>query len=97
MIRRCAACMGLLGFCGAIVCGLWAGNRAETVLIRALWVMVAFVLVGSAVAWVGLQVVQDHLRQQQEELSGGPEEQSSTETSAQEAAGQDGPSQPQAA
>lgn len=69
MIRRTAACLGLLGFSAAIFCGLGVGNPATTILVRALWVMAAFVVIGMIVGWAGLLVVREHVSQKHKELS----------------------------
>ena len=68
MIRRCAACLGLLGFSGGICSGLWAGNPTETILMRALWLMVGFAMIGSVLGWTGLLVVREHIRRREAEL-----------------------------
>ena len=70
MILRIAACLGLLGFSAAIVCGLAVGNPAGTILVRALWVMTAFVVIGSILGWVGLLVVREHVGRRHGELFG---------------------------
>jgi len=69
MIRRTAACLGLLGFSAAIFCGLGVGNPATTILVRALWVMAVFVVIGMIVGWAGLLVVREHVSQKHKELS----------------------------
>jgi NO-binding membrane sensor protein with MHYT domain len=74
MIRRTAACLGLLGFSAAIFCGLAAGNPAGTILVRAFWVMAAFVLIGSILSWVGLLVVREHVSRRHEDLFGSQKE-----------------------
>jgi len=74
MIRRTAACLGLLGFSAAIFCGLAVGNPAATILVRALWVMTAFVVIGSVLGWVGLLVVREHVSRRHGELFRRPTE-----------------------
>ena len=69
MIRRTAACLGLLGFSAAIFCGLGVGNPAGTILVRALWVMTAFVVIGSIVGWMGLLVVREHVSRRHKEFA----------------------------
>ena len=68
MIRRCAGCLGLLGFSGGICSGLWAGNPTETILMRALWLMVGFAMIGAVLGWTGLLVVREHIRRREAEL-----------------------------
>ncbi len=96
MIRRYAACLGLLGFSAAIFCGLWAGNPVQTILLRALRVMVALVFMGLAVGWVGQAVVGEYLRRYEEHLPSGESEDQPGEP-AQDAGQDDDESQQQAA
>ncbi len=96
MIRRYAACLGLLGFSAAILCGLWAGNPVQTILLRALRVMVILVFIGLAVGWVGQAVVGEYLRRYEENLSSDESEDQSGEP-AEDAGQQNDESQQQAA
>jgi len=58
----------LLGFAGSTICGLAAGNPTDTILARAMWVMVAFVAIGAIVGHMGRIVVNEHVRRREVEL-----------------------------
>jgi hypothetical protein len=64
MVRNCGACLALLAFGTTILRGLAVGNPAESTLVRALWALGVFLIVGLAVGWVGQIVVEEHHRQQ---------------------------------
>ncbi len=66
MIRLCGACLGLLGFAITILRGLWAGNPADVILSRALWVLVAFCGLGMSMGWVGWRIVQEYAARQEQ-------------------------------
>jgi hypothetical protein len=68
MARSIGAQLGLLAFAAAIVAGLYAGNSATTILVRALIVMVAACAAGQAVGWAAKQVLRDHLQRKKQAI-----------------------------
>jgi NhaP-type Na+/H+ or K+/H+ antiporter len=66
MVRNCGACLALLAFGTTILRGLAADNPPEATLVRALWALGVFLIVGLAVGWVGQIVIEEHHRQQSE-------------------------------
>lgn len=66
MARIYGACSGLLAFAITILRGLAVDNPTETILARALWAMLIFLVLGSVIGWVGRAVVDEHNRLMQE-------------------------------
>ena len=62
MIRTCGACTALLAFAITIFRGVLVDNPTETILARALWSLVVFLILGLAVGWIGQTVIQEHSR-----------------------------------
>ncbi len=62
MVRSTGVQIGLFAFAVAIVAGLYAGNSASNILIRALVAMVGATVVGQAAAWAARLVLRDHLQ-----------------------------------
>jgi len=60
MVRLCGAALGLLAFSVTILLGLAAGNPAEATLLRAVWAMLVFCVIGLSTGWVGQRVVDEH-------------------------------------
>lgn len=58
-MRLAAPALGLLVFGAMILRGLVAGNPPETVLVRALWGLVAGVLLGSLAGSIAQHVIRD--------------------------------------
>ncbi len=67
MARVCGPCMALLAFAVTIFRGLSADNSTDTILIRALWSMFAFLIVGTTIGWIGQAVVAEHHQRIQEQ------------------------------
>lgn len=61
MARLCGSFCGCLVFSIIIVAGLAAGNSVEAVLLRAVFGLVAGVLLGSAAGWIGGHVARDRV------------------------------------
>ena len=62
MVRTTGAQIGLLAFAVAIVAGVYAGNPATVVMLRALAAMLAAALVGQVAGWTAKLVLRDHLQ-----------------------------------
>lgn len=60
MVRLCGAALGLFAFAVTILLGLTAGNPADVTLLRAVWAMVVFCLIGLCVGWVAWRVLDEH-------------------------------------
>lgn len=73
MIQVYGACLGLFAFAVTILAGLSAGNPATAILSRALWAMGAFFLLGCALGYVALRVVDEHAVRRHKELFGEPQ------------------------
>jgi hypothetical protein len=67
MVRVCGASMALLAFAVAVFRGLAVDNPTETILARALWSLLTFLIIGSAIGWVGQSVIKEHSRQVEEQ------------------------------
>ncbi len=63
MIRTCGACTALLAFAITIFRGVLVDNPTDTILTRALWSLVVFLVLGLAVGWIGQTVIEEHSRQ----------------------------------
>ena len=68
LTRLCGAAMGLLGFSASLIIGLAVDNPFIVVVLRSLWVMALFFLVGSVLSVLGQKVVQEHFETTKEEL-----------------------------
>lgn len=62
MAQVCGAASGLLAFSAMIVCGMCAGNRAETIILRALGGLFGGYCLGTLVGWIGTTVLRDGVR-----------------------------------
>lgn len=62
MVRTTGAQIGLLAFAVAIVAGVYAGNPATVVMLRALAAMLVAALVGQVAGWTAKLVLRDHLQ-----------------------------------
>jgi hypothetical protein len=71
MIKSVGAALGLFAFAVTTVLGLVAGNPAEVILLRSIWAMVIFCMMGMATGWVASRVLDEHVIKKQEELYGG--------------------------
>lgn len=68
MVRLCGAALGFLAFTVAILLGLWSNNPFDVILIRALWAMVGFFVLGLASGWVAWRVLDEHALRRDQEL-----------------------------
>ncbi|MBP7744992.1 MAG: hypothetical protein KA383_02595 [Phycisphaerae bacterium] len=62
MIRHTGAQIGLLAFAVAVVAGLYAGNPATVILMRALLALLGGVVIGQLAGWAAKLVLRDHLQ-----------------------------------
>ena len=62
MVQTTGVQIGLLAFAVAIVAGIYAGNPATVVMLRALLAMLVAALVGQAAGWAAKLVLRDHLQ-----------------------------------
>lgn len=63
LIRMVSGSLGLLAFSASILAGVWADNDLMTILTRAWWVLILFLLFGAIVGWIAQTVINEHLRQ----------------------------------
>ncbi|MFQ5411624.1 MAG: hypothetical protein ACE5EC_04980 [Phycisphaerae bacterium] len=61
MAELCGAASGLLAFSAMIFCGLYAGNRIETIVLRAVGGLIGGYVLGVLVGWIGTMVVRDNV------------------------------------
>ncbi|MFQ5410716.1 MAG: hypothetical protein ACE5EC_00395 [Phycisphaerae bacterium] len=61
MAALCGAASGLMAFSAMLFCGLWAGNRIETIVLRAVGGLLGGYVLGSLVGWIGTIVVRDNV------------------------------------
>jgi len=69
MVKSIGAALGLFAFAVTAALGLLAGNPAEVILLRALWAMVIFCLIGILTGWVASRVLDEHMLDKERELS----------------------------
>jgi len=67
-LRAVGVALSLLAFAVTIFFGLWVGNPVTVTLSRAIWAMVVFFLIGSALGWVVHVVVREHIHRRETEL-----------------------------
>ena len=60
MAQLCGACFGLLAFSAMIVCGMFAGNPPEKIVLRAVVGLFAGFVLGVVAGWIGLCIVKDN-------------------------------------
>lgn len=70
MIKSIGAALGLFAFAVTTISGLVAGNPAEVILLRSIWAMVIFCMMGMATGWVASRVLDEHVIRKQKELYG---------------------------
>lgn len=57
-----AGSLALLAFSASIFAGAWAGNDISTVLLRAWWIMILFLILGTVIGWIAKVAVDEHLQ-----------------------------------
>lgn len=67
MIRAVGTCSALLAFSLAVFRGLAVRNPPIVVLERAIWAMVLFFMLGTALGWVARRIVIEHVLQKESE------------------------------
>ena len=60
MVRLSGAALGCFAFSITILLGLLADNSVEVTLVRAIWAMGIFCLLGMATGWVANRVLDEH-------------------------------------
>ena len=68
MVRLCGAALGLFAFGVTILLGLTAGNPADVTLLRAVWAMVVFCVIGLCGGWVAWRVLDEHAQGKHREM-----------------------------
>ncbi len=79
MAELCGAASGLMAFSAMLFCGMWAGNRVETIVLRAVGGLLGGYVLGSLVGWMGTIVVRDNVAISVEEEAT-PDDEASIET-----------------
>lgn len=68
MVRLCGATLGLFSFGVTILLGLSAGNPTDVILVRALWAMLIFCVIGLIAGYVAYRVLDEHAIRKHREL-----------------------------
>lgn len=58
--HQCGAALSLVGFGISLIIGLWVDNPFVTVVLRGLWVLVLFYILGCLLSVIGQKVVQEN-------------------------------------
>ena len=69
MVKLIAGSLSLLAFSAAIFAGLWAGNEMLTILTRAWWAMILFLILGAVIGWMAQVVVNEHVKGEMDRLT----------------------------
>ena len=56
----CGAGLGFLGFSVSLIIGLWINNPFVTVVLRAVWVLVLFYILGCMLSVIGQKVIKEN-------------------------------------
>ena len=64
----CGAGLAFLGFSVSLIIGLWVNNPFVTVILRALWVLVLFYILGCLLSVIGQKVVKENFEKEVEIL-----------------------------
>jgi hypothetical protein len=79
--------LGLLAFGVTIFLGLAAGNPHDVTLLRAVWAMLLFSVIGWSTGWVAYRVLDEHAIRKHREMFEDSEEQIESDEKADGAAG----------
>ncbi|MCP4710253.1 MAG: hypothetical protein GY869_16640 [Planctomycetes bacterium] len=58
--HQCGAALSLVGFGISLIIGLWVDNPFVTVVLRGLWVLVLFYILGCLLSVIGQKVIQEN-------------------------------------
>ena len=58
--HQCGAALSLVGFGISLIIGLWVDNPFVTVVLRGLWVLLLFYILGCLLSVIGQKVVQEN-------------------------------------
>jgi hypothetical protein len=61
--------LALIAFAAAILAGVWANNDLPTVLVRAWWALILFLILGALIGWMAKAVLDEHVRQAVEPIA----------------------------
>ena len=59
LIRLVSGSLALLAFSVAILAGVWAGNDSYTILFRAWWAMILFLIFGALIGWIAKVIIDE--------------------------------------
>ena len=68
-VHLCGAGMAFIGFSLSLIIGLWVNNTFITVVLRSLFVMLVFYLMGFLLAHLGQKTVQENFDNEREQLN----------------------------
>lgn len=68
MVRLCGAALGFLAFGVTVFLGLGSGLTPETILVRAIWAMILFCILGLLTGWVAYRILDEHAIKMNREL-----------------------------
>ena len=58
--HQCGAALSLVGFGISLIIGLWVNNPFVTVVLRGLWILLLFYILGCLLSVIGQKVVQEN-------------------------------------
>ena len=79
MTRICGPCLALLAFSVSILRGMTVGNPTDVVLARALWALLVFLIVGSAIGWLSQAVIREDAKLRENREAAAREEKAEAE------------------
>jgi hypothetical protein len=68
LTKMVSGTLGLLAFSAAIFAGVWAGNDMTTVLIRAIWALFSFLVLGAVFGWMAQTVINEHIKNSTQQM-----------------------------
>ncbi|MFA5865105.1 MAG: hypothetical protein WC975_10520 [Phycisphaerae bacterium] len=68
LIKLISGSLALLAFSAAIFAGLWAGNDLSTILLRAWWALILFLILGVMIGWIAQTVIDEHMEKAANEI-----------------------------
>ena len=80
--QLCGAGLAFLAFSVSLIIGLWVNNPFVTVVLRALWVLALFYILGCLLSIIGQKVIQENFNKETQALQ--EKDQDSTNTQQQQ-------------
>jgi uncharacterized protein involved in exopolysaccharide biosynthesis len=68
LVKMIAGSLSLLAFSVATFAGVWAGNDISTVLLRAWWALILFLIFGTLIGWVAKLALDEYLTRNHQQI-----------------------------